>query len=73
MKDNFTTEEVASILHELFGDSFACNYCNNDEWLPYVCDYRDDCPLTFDDDLLCWKQYLKHLDKKDDVLNGFYE
>lgn len=74
MNTNYSIEQVADILYKLFDDSFCCNYSGIDEWLPLVCDYKDTCPLDLDDKLLCWKQYLKHLDKKDDILiNGFYE
>ena len=33
---------AAQIFYDMFNDSCACNHCNNDEWLPYVCDYRDE-------------------------------
>ena len=37
--------EVADILADLFGDDCACNFNGTDEWLPFVCDYRDtECP-----------------------------
>lgn len=70
MKNNYTIEEVANILYELFDDFCACNYCNNDEWLPYVCDYRDECPLeeTKENKYTCWLQMIKHYDDKKSIL-----
>lgn len=55
--------EVACIIADLLGDTCACNFNGNDEWLPYYCDFVNTCcpsPVG----VACWEQYLKHLDKK---------
>lgn len=54
-----STDEVARILSELFGDECACNYCGIDEWLPTVCKYADtECPKPKEKHG-CWKQFLR--------------
>lgn len=63
----YTIDEVAQILYDIFNDSCACNYNRNDEWLPDVCDNRDDCMFSekcTKDNLYCWKQFLKHYDER---------
>lgn len=57
---------AAQIFYDMFDDFCACNYCNNDEWLPFVCDYRDECPLeeTKENKYRCWLQMIKHYDDK---------
>ena len=68
MKDGlYTRHEVACIITELFGDDCACNFNENDEWLPYVCDFADTC-CHYPVGVACWEQYLKHIDKKGDRL-----
>ena len=32
----YTDHEVAVILADAFGDDCACNFNDNDEWLPYL-------------------------------------
>ena len=67
--DKYTLEDVAQILRDMYDDDCACNYNGNDEWLPYVCDYCKECPNPTEH-LGCWKQYLKHLHKKEYILNN---
>ena len=55
--------EVACIIANLFGDPCACNFNDNDEWLPKHCDFANTC-CPEPDGVACWEQYLKHLDKK---------
>ncbi len=53
---------------ELLGcvEDCACNFNDNDEWLPMVCDFRDTvCPNP--GGVACWEQYLKH---NPELLNG---
>lgn len=66
MMSNLNEQYVAKILYELFNDFCACNYCNNDEWLPFVCDYREDCPLEENQEnkYRCWEQFIKHCEDK---------
>ena len=55
--------EVACIIANLFGDPCACNFNGIDEWLPQHCDFTNTCcpnPVG----VVCWEQYLKHLDKR---------
>lgn len=67
----FTLNEVAQILRDLFDDECACNYNGIDEWLPLCCSHQDDCP--FPKKLECWKQYLIHLHEKDSVIEHCFE
>lgn len=54
----WSMEEVAELLAELFDDECACNYNDIDEWLPDVCDYSEiECPVEGN---RCWIQFLKH-------------
>lgn len=53
----YTSHEVAVILAEAFGDTCACNFNGNDEWLPEKCELLDACPNTCG--VACWEQYLK--------------
>lgn len=54
----YTLEEVAEILHDLFGDDCACNYNDIDEWLSLSCKYADtECPNP-KEKYGCWKQFL---------------
>lgn len=61
---------AAQILYDMFDDFCACNYYNNDEWLPLVCDYREECPLqeTEENKYRCWLQMMKHYDDKNAIL-----
>lgn len=61
--DAISTDDVAEMLSEQFYDRCPCNYNNNDEWLPYVCELTDECPNP-KDPLGCWKQYIKHYGRK---------
>ena len=59
----YTRHETACIIADLLGDTCACNYSGNDEWLPYHCDFaKTVCPNVVG--VACWEQYLKHIDKK---------
>ena len=60
----YTTHEVACILADAFGDTCACNFNGNDEWLINYCDFNDICPNTVG--VACWEQYLKHMGKRSD-------
>ena len=55
--EGWSNHEVACILAELFGDDCACNYNGIDEWLPMVCDFKDNCQTV---GVACWEQFLKH-------------
>lgn len=54
----YNRHEAACIIAELFGDTCACNYNDNDEWLPEYCDFVNDCPDVCG--VACWEQYLKY-------------
>ena len=59
-KRGWTTEEVAELLSNLFGDECACNYNGIDEWLPERCKYTeiaDECPNPKEKHG-CWMQFL---------------
>ena len=68
MKDGlYTRHEVACIIADLFGIC-ACDYNDNDEWLPQYCDFADNvCPNTVG--VACWEQYLAHVDRKEGETN----
>jgi len=59
-KCEWTTEEVAELLSNLFGDECACNFNGIDEWLPERCKYAeiaDECPNPKEKHG-CWMQFL---------------
>ena len=57
-KSEWTTDEVAELLANIFGDECACNWSGNDEWLPGVCKYAETtCPSPKEANG-CWKQFL---------------
>lgn len=54
----WTTEQVAEMLTNLFGDECACNFNDIDEWLPLACKYADtQCPHPKEKHG-CWMQFL---------------
>lgn len=56
----WSVEEVAELLADLFDDEYACNYNGIDEWLPQSCKYADtECPDPKEKHG-CWIQFLKH-------------
>ena len=57
--DVVEVEKVAEMLRAMFDDDSACNYNGNDEWLPLVCEFSDECPMP-KERLGCWKQFVKH-------------
>ena len=63
-KNKYSTHDVALILSDAFGDSCACNFNGNDEWLPEKCELLDTCPDVVG--VACWEQYLKWLGQKED-------
>lgn len=58
----YTVHEVAVILAEFTGDDCACNFNDNNEWLPEKCELLAACPRPVG--VACWEQYLKHLAHK---------
>ena len=55
----WNNHQVACLLADMFGDNCACNYNGIDEWLPKLCDFKDNCcpnPIG----VACWEQFLKH-------------
>ena len=56
--DAVAVDKVAQMLYEFTGDDCPCNYNDNDEWLPEVCELREECPYPADR-LGCWKQFVK--------------
>ena len=57
-KYKWNNHQVACLLADIFGDTCACNYNGNDEWLPFKCELLDACPNTVG--VACWEQYLTH-------------
>ena len=55
-KNLYDVHDVAKLLTELFGDDCACNFNGIDEWLPYCCEYADECPNPKNGS--CWEQFL---------------
>ena len=59
----YTRHVVACIIANLLGNTCACDYSGNDEWLPYYCEFSDNvCPNV--EGVACWEQYLKHKDER---------
>ena len=63
-KNKYSAHDVALILSDAFGDSCACNFNGNDEWLPEKCELLDTCPDVVG--VACWEQYLKWRGQKGD-------
>ena len=63
-KYKWNNHQVACLLADIFGDTCACNYNGNDEWLPLKCELLDACPNTVG--VACWEQYLKHREVNDE-------
>lgn len=62
------TDRIADYILDIIGDDCACNFNDIDEWLPYICEFAEECDPH--DIRGCWKQYIKHLKDKEDVING---
>lgn len=61
----YNNHEVATIIADLLDDDCACNFNDNNEWLPEYCDFKDTCcphPVG----VACWEQYLKYREHKKD-------
>ncbi len=52
-------EKFATILAEMLDT--PCNFSPTDEWLPYVCDYKNSCDCEYKE---CWEQIFKHWDER---------
>ena len=63
-KNKYSAHDVSLILSDVFGDSCACNFNGNDEWLPEKCELLDTCPDVVG--VACWEQYLKWRDQKEE-------
>ena len=63
-KNKYSAHDVALILSDAFGDSCACNFNGNDEWLPEKCELLEACPDVVG--VACWEQYLKWRGQKED-------
>lgn len=57
--DAVPVDTVAKMFCDFTGDSCACDFNGNDEWLSEVCELQDECPYP-KDRFGCWKQYIKH-------------
>lgn len=65
--DAVPVEAVAQMFLDFTGDKCPCNFNNNDEWLPLVCEYEAEGKCPDPDDMLgCWKQYIKHYGERKD-------
>lgn len=58
--DAVEVDVVAQMFYDFTGDLCPCNFNNNDEWLPEVCELLNECPHPRGDKLACWKQYIEH-------------
>lgn len=63
-KNKYSAHDVALILSDAFGDSCACNFNGNDEWLPEKCELLDTCSDVVG--VACWEQYLKWRGQKEE-------
>lgn len=65
--DAVPVETVARMFYDFTGDKCPCNFNDNDEWLPAVCEYEaeGECPDP-EGVLSCWKQYIKHWQPRKD-------
>ena len=59
-KRKWTTEEVAELLFNMFGDDCACNFNDIDEWLPERCKYDETTCPNPKEKHGCWMQFLLH-------------
>lgn len=65
--DAVPVETVAQMFFDFTGDKCPCNFNNNDEWLPLVCEYEAEGKCPDPEDVLgCWKQYIKHYGERKD-------
>ena len=65
--DAVPVETVAQMFFDFTGDKCPCNFNNNDEWLPSVCEYEAEGKCPDPEDVLgCWKQYIKHYGERKD-------
>ena len=68
--DAVPVDTVSKMFFDFTGDSCACDFNGNDEWLPEVCELQDECPYP-KDHFGCWKQYIKHYgERKEGADNG---
>ena len=68
--DAVPVDTVSKMFFDFTGDSCACDFNGNDEWLPEVCELKDECPYP-KDRFGCWKQYIKHYgERKEGAENG---
>lgn len=57
-RGEWTTEQVAELLANMFGEECACSFNGIDEWLPSACKYSEtDCPNPKEKHG-CWMQFL---------------
>lgn len=61
--DVIEIDKVAAMFNDFCGDYCACNYNIIDEWLPFCCDFIEECTEP-KDPLGCWKQFVKHYNKR---------
>ena len=70
--DYITVNEVAEILSEEICDK-PCNFSNVNEWLPHICNHKnnkDNCNCS---NLECWKQYFKHSKRANEFWDKFFK
>lgn len=60
----WTTEEVAELLFNLFGEDCACNFSGIDEWLPERCKYVESTCPDPEEKHGCWMQFLLQVGAK---------
>ena len=56
--------EVAIIIADLLMDNCACNFNNNDEWLPSYCKFANNNGCPEPGGVACWEQYIKYFNKR---------
>jgi len=57
-KGKWTTEQVAELLANMFGEECACNFNGIDEWLPSACKYSETTCPNPKEKHGCWMQFL---------------
>ena len=69
--DAVPVETVAQMFMEFAGHKCACNFNGTDEWLPFYCEHEKNGKCPDPDDVLdCWKQYIKHYEKRNEDGEG---
>lgn len=66
--DVIDIDKVAEMMTKIF--ECPCNSTFAEEWLPVLCDHKYTCDCLYTE---CWKQYIKHYDKRKEVVRNGYK